>query len=120
MPWSISDDADCLCAAAAQSPGSGRDSAESSKPAKITLTNSVSVKVNLSKCKITLSKKKYTYTGKEIKPLPTVKYKGKTLKNKTDYTLTYKNNKKRGTATIVIKGKGVYTGKSQIKFTIRK
>lgn len=92
----------------------------SSTPVKITLPDSGAAKINLSKCKITLSKKEYTYTGKVIKPLPTIKYEGKKLKNKTDYTLTYQNNKKAGTATIVIKGKGKYTGQSKIKFTIRR
>ena len=92
----------------------------SSTPLEIRLPASGTLKTNIGKCKITLSKKKYTYTGKAIKPLPTVKYNGKTLKNKIDYTLSYKNNKKKGSATIVIKGKGAYTGQSQIKFTIKK
>ena len=101
--------------------GNGSDNYDSyNSPEKITLSASGSAKINISECKITLSKKKYTYTGKAVKPLPTVKYNGKTLKNKTDYTLTYENNKKAGTATIVIKGKGSYTGQKKITFTIQR
>ena len=50
------------------------------------------------------------YTGKAIKPTPTVKLSGKTLKSGTDYTVSYKNNTKVGKATVTIKGKGNYTG----------
>ena len=34
--------------------------------------------------------------------------------------LAYENNKRTGTATVVIKGKGSYTGQKRIKFTIKK
>ena len=47
-----------------------------------------------------------TYSGKAKTPIPTVKYNGKTLKNKTDYTLTYKNNVYTGVATVTITGTG--------------
>jgi len=50
------------------------------------------------------------YTGKEIKPNPTIKNGKVALKNGTDYTVSYKNNTKLGTATVTIKGKGNYTG----------
>ena len=60
------------------------------------------------------------YTGKAIKPTPKVKYNGKTLKNGTDYSLSYSKNTKVGTATIKIKGKGNYTGTTYKKFTINK
>lgn len=59
-----------------------------------------------------------TYTGKALKPTLVVKYNGKTLKNGTDYTLTYKNNKNIGTATVTIKGKGSYTGTKKVTFKI--
>lgn len=60
----------------------------------------------------------YTYTGKEIKPSVKVKVGKKTLKNKTDYTVTYKNNKSVGKGTITIKGKGSYTGSVSKSFYI--
>lgn len=61
---------------------------------------------------------KQTYTGKQVKPAVTVKYKGKKLKKNKDYKITYKNNKKIGVATITIKGIGYYTGTKKITFTI--
>ena len=50
------------------------------------------------------------YTGKSIATAPVVKLGTKTLKNGTDYTVTYKNNKNVGKATVTITGKGAYTG----------
>ena len=64
--------------------------------------------------------KAQTYTGKAMKPTIKVTYGKKTLKKGTDYTLTYKNNKKVGTATVVIKGKGQYAGTKTVKFKIVK
>ena len=58
------------------------------------------------------------YTGKARKPLPTVVFNGVTLKRRTDYTLTYKNNSEAGTATIIITGKGNFTGTTSAKFRI--
>jgi len=62
----------------------------------------------------------YLYTGSSIKPAPTVKLDGKTLKLNSDYTLTYKNNKNVGTATVTITGIGKYKayGKKSITFKI--
>lgn len=59
-----------------------------------------------------------TYTGKAIKPLPSLTYNGGALKKGTDYTLSYKNNKKTGKAAIIIKGIGKYTGEKTISFYI--
>ncbi|MCD7838924.1 MAG: phage tail tip lysozyme [Clostridiales bacterium] len=53
---------------------------------------------------------RYTYTAKNITPSPTVEYGSTTLTKNTDYTVSYSSNKKVGTATITIKGKGNYTG----------
>ncbi|MDO4806446.1 MAG: hypothetical protein Q4A07_04280 [Coriobacteriales bacterium] len=61
-----------------------------------------------------------TYTGKAIKPSVTVKRSGKTLKKGVDYKLSYKNNVRAGTATVVITGKGKYTGSIAKKFKIVK
>ena len=73
-------------------------------------------KVSITKTKITV--KNATYTGKAIKQKVTIKYGNKTLKNGTDYTLSYKNNKNTGKATITIKGKGKYVGSKTITFYI--
>lgn len=62
--------------------------------------------------------KDQVYTGKALTPSVTVKAGGKTLKNKTDYTISYKNNKAIGTATVTITGKGNYTGIVKKTFNI--
>ena len=59
-----------------------------------------------------------SYTGKAIKPSVTVRDGSKTLKSGTDYTLSYKNNTKPGTATITITGKGSYKGTRTVTFRI--
>ena len=50
-------------------------------------------------------------TGKAVKqPNLKVVLEGKTLRQGKDYTVTYKNNKKIGKASLVVKGKGCYKG----------
>ena len=58
------------------------------------------------------------YTGSQIKPVPKIKNGTTTLKNGTDFTLTYQNNVNKGTAKVYIKGKGNYTGSCSLKFSI--
>ena len=50
------------------------------------------------------------FTGKAITQNVTVKVRGTVLKNGTDYTVSYSNNKKVGKATVKITGKGKYGG----------
>lgn len=59
-----------------------------------------------------------TYNGKAQKPAVTVKYNNYTFKNDTDYTLSYKNNTKIGTATVTVKGKGKLSGTRSVTFKI--
>jgi hypothetical protein len=67
---------------------------------------------------IKLSKSSYTYDGKAKKPTVTVKdSKGNTIDTKY-YTVTYKNNKKVGKATITITFKGDYIGSITKNFKI--
>ena len=58
------------------------------------------------------------YTGKFCTPKPTVTLAGKTLREGTDYTLSYKNNIEVGTATVAIVGKGNYAGAKTATFQI--
>lgn len=79
--------------------------------------------MELADCGVTISKTAYTYTGKTIRPAVTVTCKKLdgttiTLKKDTDYTVTYKNNKMPGKATVVVKGKGDYTGSVSRTITI--
>ena len=60
----------------------------------------------------------YKYTGSAVKPKLTVKYGGKTLTEKTDYTVAWADNKNVGTATITITGKGNFTGTATKTFKI--
>lgn len=60
----------------------------------------------------------YTYTGKARKPSVKIYDGSYKLVKGTDYTLSYKNNKEIGTASVTIKGKGKYTGSKTIKFDI--
>ena len=75
-------------------------------------------KTSIAKAKVTLKSTSYTYNGKSRKPAPTVKLGGKTLKKGTDYSVFYKNNKAVGTATVIVKGKGAYTGTVKKTFVI--
>ena len=61
----------------------------------------------------------YTYTGSAIKPSVTVKDTKGTKLTTSDYTVTYKNNTKVGTATITITGKGNYQGTITKTFVIK-
>ncbi|HAM14902.1 MAG TPA: hypothetical protein DCP91_03380 [Eggerthellaceae bacterium] len=57
--------------------------------------------------------------GKAVKPKIVVKFNGKTLKKNKDYKVVYKNNKKKGTAKAIVKGKGNFKGKKVVKFKIK-
>ena len=76
---------------------------------KVTKTFKITAK-SIKNAEVTGLKANKYYTGKAIKQTPVVKAGGKTLKEGTDYTVTFKNNTKIGKATITIKGKGNYTG----------
>ena len=56
--------------------------------------------------KISIPYSSYTYSGSAIKPKVTVKFKDGDVIPTSDYTLTYSNNIKVGTATITIRGRG--------------
>ena len=58
------------------------------------------------------------YTGSAIKPSFYVILGSKVLVAGTDYTVSYKNNVNKGTATITITGKGSYTGTKSTTFKI--
>ena len=58
------------------------------------------------------------FTGKAITQNVTVKVGNTVLKNGTDYTVSYSNNKKVGNATVKITGKGKYGGVITKTFTI--
>lgn len=79
-------------------------------PLDVTTNTSVSVK----------EIKDQTYTGKEIKPAVSVTNGTVTLKEGTDYTVSYKNNVNVGTAKAIITFRGNYTGVLEKTFKIIK
>ena len=60
------------------------------------------------------------YTGSAIKPSVYVYDGKKLLKEKTDYTISYKNNKNVGRGQITVTGKGNYANKRTVNFNIVK
>ncbi len=60
------------------------------------------------------------YTGSAIKPSVYVYDGKKLLKEKTDYTISYKNNKNVGSGQITVTGKGNYANKRTVNFNIVK
>ena len=62
--------------------------------------------------------KNQPYNGTPLFPPLTIRYSGKTLTKDVDYTVSYKNNKNAGTATVTVKGIGIYSGSKKIEFKI--
>ena len=58
--------------------------------------------------------------GVPATPMPVVRFDGRKLAFATDYSVRYKNNRKPGTASIVVTGKGAYFGRREIAFNIVK
>ncbi len=79
------------------------------------------VKISIAKATIKNIGNQY-YTGKAKKPSLTITYAGSNLKANKDYTVSYKNNTKIGTATVTAKGMGNYTGEisKTFKITVKK
>ncbi|MCI8490531.1 MAG: hypothetical protein HFJ04_09915 [Lachnospiraceae bacterium] len=73
-------------------------------------STNITSKTSLTKATATLKKTSCAYNGKAQKPGVTVKLGSKQLTKDKDYKLTYKNNKKVGTASVIITGTGDYTG----------
>ena len=65
-------------------------------------------------------KEGYTYTGAAIKPDPIVHFGEETLKKGRDYTISYTNNVKVGTAALLLKFKGNLSGTFPLTFKINK
>lgn len=83
----------------------------------VSIGGQTAVVTNISKTKISALKTR-AFTGKPLTQALTITYGGKKLVNGRDYTLTWKNNKNIGTASVTIKGKGKYNGSVTKKFRI--
>ena len=82
---------------------------ETSKPIKIK---------RLTDTNVSISKSSYTYDGKAKKPSVKVQDGKNTFIKGKDYTVTYKNNIKAGTASVTVTGKGNCKGTVTKRFTI--
>jgi subtilisin family serine protease len=74
--------------------------------------------LNIDECDIELQYTTKTYTGKALEPKVTVKYNGTKFKS-NNYTVSYKDNKEKGTATVTITGKNNLTGTVTKTFVIK-
>ena len=93
---------------------------------KITLSFMIMVDIAPAPIKtVTLEDTKFDYAGgfpiePDVKATATVRGKTVTLKKDTDYTVTYKNNVKCGTAKVTVKGMNLYKGTVTKTFRIVK
>lgn len=81
--------------------------------------NALRYKIDLSNAKVSGLNASYTYTGKAITPAVTVKLGSQTLKAGEDYSLSYSDNKKVGTAKLTISGNESYYGSIRLTFEIK-
>lgn len=81
--------------------------------------NALRYKIDLSNAKVSGLNASYTYTGKAITPAVTVKLGSQTLKAGEDYSLSYSDNKKVGTAELTISGNESYYGSIRLTFEIK-
>ena len=82
------------------------------------LTDQCIVTVRASGIRAELPQENYAYTGNPIKPAVQVFDGNVPLAEKTEYTVSYKNNTKVGTATVTVTGKGNYSSILEVNFTI--
>ena len=75
---------------------------------------------NVKKAAVSLTQYVFNWTGVQIKPTSKVivTYGGRTLKRGVDYWLSYKNNINQGIATVVVHGKGDFSGAKGVNFRI--
>ena len=59
-----------------------------------------------------------THTGAEVRPALTVTLDGHVLRAGRDYTVEYRNNVNKGTATAVVRGAGIFSGERTANFNI--
>lgn len=73
---------------------------------------------DLSKSKITLEYEETEWTGEEKRPKVTVRFNSRVLVPARDYDVTYMDNTDPGTATVLVEGKGGFTGGNAASFRI--
>lgn len=78
----------------------------------------ITVGESIENCSISVDTKNTAYTGSAVKPKVTVKDGRKTLREGTDYTISYVNNVKIGKAKVLVTGKGKYVGTVEKTFSV--
>ena len=76
--------------------------------------------VSIADASVTLLQTDFTYNKKAQEPKVEVTLSGVKLAEKTDYSLSYENNKDAGTATVKVTGTGGYSGEVSENFEIKK
>ena len=88
---------------------------------KGTTTRQFNIRQNdISDNRATIPSLNYDYKGSAVKPTPTLKINGIKLTAGTDYTVSYSGNKKPGTGTVTLTGKGNFKGQTSRTFNINK
>ena len=76
-------------------------------------------KKSIAKAKVALAKDEFIYDGEAKKPkVASVVLGGQKLKAGRDFTVSYRDNRKPGTATVVVAGKGAYIDEASASFAI--
>ena len=97
-------------------------SASQNASGKTTSSGKNSSSKKTGKLTVKLKTGSYVYNGEARKPSVQVTYRGKAVSS-ADYTLTYKDNKNVGKATVTVKGKEDYkglSGEASFKITLKK
>lgn len=76
------------------------------------------IKCNISKEKMEINGAFFRATGLPIEPDVTVTFLNNVLEEGTDYELSYSDNILPGTASVTVKGKGIYEGEKTVEFII--
>lgn len=87
---------------------------------KVSTTDSADQKIDISSFRLMLNKSVYSYNGKAVTPAVTVLSEDNEALDAKDYTVSYTDNNKLGTATVKVKGVKTYEGALTKKFTIVK
>ncbi|MDO4807621.1 MAG: BspA family leucine-rich repeat surface protein [Coriobacteriales bacterium] len=74
--------------------------------------------ISIKDAAVSLGSDSFEYVGEALTPSVTVTLDGNELTAGDDYTVTYRNNARPGTATVVVRGVGVYTGRVTTTFSI--
>ncbi|WP_295157208.1 leucine-rich repeat protein, partial [uncultured Ruminococcus sp.] len=77
-------------------------------------------RTDISKCEVILTPDSFSFDGTEKRPAVTVKNGSVVLTQGTDYSVSFRNNKSAGTATVTIRGIGSYSGSTSASFEITK